>query len=109
MKCATSARETLAQRPPQAAPAPTRYIGFCAWPVRQCRRLHDRPFQWRRLDNGLLPFLIGEHVPKKERDKQPIVQWTQLSPRLTDAERGLPNDSTHSVNLHGRHDFPCGV
>ena len=46
---------------------------------------------------------------EKKWDQHPIEEWAQSSPRLTDAERGLPNDSSHSVNLHCRNDFPCRV
>jgi hypothetical protein len=28
-------------------------------------------------------------VPKKEGDEQPIVEWTQMSPRFTEHSKGL--------------------
>src|SRR2546426_5499792 len=84
-------------------------ISARAWSVRQCRRLHDRPFQRSRPDDGLLTLLVGKRVPKKEGDEEPIVERTQLSARLTDAERRLPNDPPHAVLLHRANDFPRGV
>ena len=71
---------------PTTAVTFSRAIGFGEWSVRQCRWLHDRPVQWGLPNNGLRPLFVGEYVPKKEGDEHPIVEWTQMSPRSTNAE-----------------------